>query len=479
MPYLLNAVYLLLIVVCSPLLAYAAIRFGKYRDGWSEKLFGCVPPRAGQRPCIWLHAVSVGEVNLLQPLLTQLAQQRPTWECVISTTTRTGFALARKKYAGYQVFYCPLDFTWAVSQAMRRVRPDLLVLAELELWPNLIRAARRQGAKVAVVNGRLSEKSFRGYRRIRPLVRPVLRRIHLIAVQNEQYAERFRLLGALPQTVHVTGSIKFDGAVTERDNPATDRLRTLWNVDPHDFVFLAGSTQYPEEEIALRVFHQLLDQVPSARLILVPRHPERFDEVAQLLEQSRSPWQRRSQLGEYPPLENSADTPEPPPHRRWADTRENAATILPAAAGTPQASDDQPCAKERRGKERRILLVDVVGELGAWWGLATVGFVGGSLGRRGGQNMIEPAGYGVAVCFGPNTWNFRDIVTMLLQRDAAVVVQDELELAAFLRRCAEAPQWRAALGERARQLVLEQQGATRRTVDQLLPLITPPQQDER
>ena len=172
MPYLLNIVYLLLIVVCSPWLAYAAIRQGKYRDGWGEKFLGRVPRRAGDRPCIWLHAVSVGEVNLLQPLLTELAQQQPTWECVISTTTRTGFALARKKYAGYQVFYCPLDFTWAVRQAMRRIRPDLFVLAELELWPNLIRAARRQGAKVAVVNGRLSEKSYRGYRRVRPLRAP-------------------------------------------------------------------------------------------------------------------------------------------------------------------------------------------------------------------------------------------------------------------------------------------------------------------
>ena len=286
MRFLLDVCYILLLVGLSPWLAYAAIRKGKYRDGWGPKFLGLVPPRTGNRPCIWLHAVSVGEVNLLQPLLAQLGQEHPLWECVISTTTRTGFALARKKYASYQVFYCPLDFSWAVRQAMRRIRPAALVLVELELWPNLIRAVRDQGAAVAVVNGRLSEKSFRGYRRIRPLVRRSLERIQLLAVQNETYAERFRELGAPAQAVHVTGSIKFDGAQTERDNPTTLRLRQLWQVPDDTFVFLAGSTQDPEERLALETFRELHQFDPTARLIVVPRHPERFEEVAQVLDQS-------------------------------------------------------------------------------------------------------------------------------------------------------------------------------------------------
>jgi 3-deoxy-D-manno-octulosonic-acid transferase len=458
MPYLLNVVYLLLILLCSPYLAYAAIRHGKYRDGWSEKFLGRVPRRAGSRPCIWLHAVSVGEVNLLQPLLTELAHQCPTWECVISTTTRTGFALARKKYAGYQVFYCPLDFTWAVRQAVRRVRPDLLVLAELELWPNLIRAARRQGAKVAVVNGRLSDKSYRGYRRIRPLLRPILRRIDLIAVQNEHYAERFRNLGGRPESIHVTGCVKFDGAVTDRANPATMRLRALWNISDTDFVFLAGSTQAPEEEIALRVFRQVLSHRAGARLILVPRHPERFDEVAKLLDQSGLAWQRRTALKDAPPAESF-----------------HAGPSLSQSGATPPLPD-----AEQGGSvlQAQILLVDVVGELGAWWGLAHAGFVGGSLGRRGGQNMIEPAAYGVAVSVGPNTWNFRDIVALLLQGEAMVVVRDEAELVAFLRQCADSPQFRELLGARAQRLVMEQQGATGRTIRLLLPLYSPPRRDD-
>ncbi|NLX55331.1 MAG: 3-deoxy-D-manno-octulosonic acid transferase [Planctomycetaceae bacterium] len=425
MPYLLNVVYLILILCFSPYLAYAAVRYGKYRDGWGPKCFGLVPRRAGNRPCLWLHAVSVGEVNLLQPILSQLGQEHPAWECVISTTTRTGLALARKKYAGCQVFYCPLDFTWSVRHAILRIRPSMLVLAELELWPNLIRAARQHGARVAIVNARLSDKSYRGYRRIRPLTRRILEQVDLIAAQDETYAARFRALGAPAAAVHVTGSIKFDGAQTERDNPATLRLREVWRLPPDAFILLAGSTQEPEERMAISALRAILPQYPDARLIVVPRHPERFEEVARLLDQSGLAWQRRSRC------------------------------------------------EEAGGETTHILLVDVVGELGAWWGIADVGFVGGSMGRRGGQNMIEPAGYGVAVCFGPNTWNFRDVVQQLLQREAAVVVQDEPELIAFVRRCLDDPAYARELGTRARSLVLEQQGATRRTINLLAPLVSP------
>ena len=199
---------------------WQAVRKGKYREGYAAKFLGVVPrANVEQKTCLWLHAVSVGEVNLLAPLLKMIEQERPEWECVISTTTTTGMALAKKKYPRQTVFYCPLDFSWAVKAAMRRVRPDVLVLAELELWPNLIRAAKRHGAKVAVINGRLGEKSFRGYRRIRPLVAGLLRQIDLVAVQDETYAERFRALGARPETVHVTGSMKYDGAQTDRNNP--------------------------------------------------------------------------------------------------------------------------------------------------------------------------------------------------------------------------------------------------------------------
>jgi 3-deoxy-D-manno-octulosonic-acid transferase len=423
-PYLLNCSYLLLILAALPWLVIQAVRKGKYREGYAEKFLGLVPRRASGRTCVWLQAVSVGEVNLLAPLLRVIGRERPDWECVVSTTTMTGMALAKKKYPALSVFYCPLDFSWAVGAAMRRIRPDLLVLAELELWPNLVRAARRSGARVAVINGRLSEHSFAGYRRIRPLAAALLGRVDVLAVQDAAYARRFLALGADPRSVFVTGSMKYDGAATERRNPATLRLAALAGFHAEDVVLLAGSTQEPEEAVVLDVFRRLQPSWPKLRLVLVPRHPERFETAARLLDAAGVAWQRRSALERSGP-----------------------------------------------GAAARVLLVDAVGELGAWWGTAQVAFVGGSLGNRGGQNMIEPAAYGAAVCFGPNTRNFRDIVAAMLAREAAVVVADGNALERFVRRCLEEPDYAAALGRRAQNLVREQLGATGRTWELLSALV--------
>jgi 3-deoxy-D-manno-octulosonic-acid transferase len=324
---------------------------------------------------------------------------------------------------------------------MQRVRPSLLVLAELELWPNLIAAATRCGARVAIINGRLSDNSFRGYRRVRPLVARVLRQIDLFAAQNGETAERFRQLGAHPETVHATGSLKFDGAQTQRDNPRTIELRRLAGIGEDEIVFLAGSTQEPEEEYALAIFQRLAAARPELRLILVPRHKERFDEVAALLQRSSIAWQRRSAL-------------QP--------------RALPGGSDPSVGHDSTHCNPRAEPRaEWRVLLVDTIGELGAWWGAAAIGFVGGSFGSRGGQNMLEPAAYGAATCFGPNTWNFRDIVAQLLSVDGAAVVRDATDFEAFVRRALEDPAWAAAMGMRARQLVQSQQGATRRTVQLL------------
>lgn len=422
--WMLNAVYLAVLLVASPWILWSAFKHGKYREGFGAKVLGRVPVRQGNATCVWLHAVSVGEVNLLATTIGTLSRRRPDIEVVISTTTKTGYELAKKKYATHTVFYCPLDFSWATREAMRRIKPDLLVLAELELWPNLIAAAKRQGARVAIINGRLSDKSFRGYSRILPVVARLLRMIDLIAAQNGEIAERFRKLGARADSICSTGSLKFDGAQTNRENSRTHNLKALVGLEPEDFVFLAGSTQAPEEEMAIRIYRSLADEFPRLKLVIVPRHPQRFDEVAGLLGKSGIPWVRRSELGQ-------------------------------SAIRNPHSA----------------ILVDTVGELGAWWGTASVGFVGGSFGSRGGQNMLEPAAYGVATCFGPNTWNFRDIVAQLLAVDGALVVHDEAEFTAFVRRALVEPAWAADLGERARQLVLSQQGATARTVEMLLPLV--------
>lgn len=420
----LDVAYLALLILLSPVITWNSWRKGKYREGWSEKFLGRVPTREGAPSCTWFHAVSVGEVTLLRAIIPEVQRRLPDWTVVVSTTTKTGRDLLKRQHPDLVTFYCPLDFSWSTSQAMNRVRPTLLVLAELELWPNLVRIASQRGAKVMVVNGRLSEKSFLGYRRIGWFVSRLLRRVDAIAVQDEEYAQHFIELGALPDRTQVTGSIKFDGAETERTNDLTTRLERLWEIAGDDAVFVAGSTQSPEEQLAVEAFERLKASHSQARLILVPRHPQRFDEVARLLDSRGANWCRRSEISE----------------------------------DSPRRTD--------------ILLVDTIGELRGWWGAAVSGFVGGSLGSRGGQNMIEPAAYGVAVSFGPQTQNFRDVVQMLLASNAAEVVQDGQELLAFWQKCLDDPTFAKQMGDRAQEIVIGQQGATQRTVDWLVELVT-------
>ena len=422
--WVLNLAYLSALVLLTPWLVWRSVRTGRYRQGWAAKWWGRVDfQRSDQPRVVWLHAVSVGEVNLLETLIHRLERQDPDCVCVISTTTDTGYKVARQRYAPRAVFYCPLDFSWAVNRAMRRVRPDLLVLAELELWPNLIHSAVRKGAKVAIVNARLSERSARGYQRIRWVMSRLLRRIDLIAAQSDETAERFIGLGAAVESTLVTGSVKFDGACVDRRNDRTEALSQWAGYQSTDCLWLAGSTQAPEEQLAIDAFLRLRESYPQLRLALAPRHPERSDEVRELLRSADLEFVCRSQ---------------------------------------PHSIGD--------GIGDRVLLIDVVGELGAWWGRADIAYVGGSMGSRGGQNMIEPAAYGCPVSFGPKTRNFRDVVSMLRAANAAVVVEDGAAMQQFVQQCMDDDSM-AELGRRARELVQRQQGAADRTVTALLALL--------
>ena len=416
------------------MLLYGAIRYGKYRRGWSAKLLGHVHVREKTGRRVWLHAVSVGEVNLAEGLINRLliaAEQHHVGplDVVVSTTTVTGFELAKKRFPAQTVFYCPFDFTWAIRNTLRRVRPDLIVLVELEIWPNWLRIARQQEIPVAVVNGRLSERSFRGYQRVRSLVRRTFSRLSLVAAQDATYAERFAQLGTPESQIHVTGSTKFDDAPLTRDTDQVRALRTLAGVGEDHLVFVAGSTQAGEEAIILKAYKQISGRFPHVRLIIVPRHAERFEAVAIEITQAGFDCRRRSKLVDV------------------------------------QIDFDW--------QAQQVLLVDTIGELRGWWGLADVAFVGGSLGNRGGQNMLEPSGYGAAVCFGPNTRNFRDIVSELLAHDAAQVVTDADSLAAFVSQMIESPELAKQHGGNAQQLVQRHQGAGARTTDLLLDLLSP------
>jgi 3-deoxy-D-manno-octulosonic-acid transferase len=307
------------------------------------------------------------------------------------------------------------------------------VLAESEMWPNFLAAAARRQIPVAVINARMSPRSYARLRRIAWLARRLMfRRVAAFAVQSPDYLERLRQLGVPVEKLTLTGSVKYDGATGERDTPKARQLKQLLGLavtppasPPH--IWVAGSTHAPEESIILAVFTNLRPRFPRLRLILVPRHPDRFEEVAQLVAKSGLPFARRSRLTE--PL------PE-----------------MPA-----------------------VVLLDTVGELGAAWGLADVSYTGGSLdGQRGGQSMIEPAGYGVPTLFGPHVWNFRDAARRLLDAGGAVMVRDETELENELVKLLEDDKRRERMGRAARDLVREQQGATQRTLDVLDKLLTAP-----
>jgi 3-deoxy-D-manno-octulosonic-acid transferase len=421
MSWFFDLAYLTLLAAVSPILFWRIAVRGKYRTGWNEKFWGRVPVRQGQAPCLWFHAVSVGEVLQLEPMLAELRRRLPLVEFVISTTTPTGRAVAMTKFPRDRVCYFPLDFSWTVREAIRRLRPTAIVLVELELWPNFVFHAHRSGIPLALINGRVSQRSSRGYSRIRPLISRLLECFEVLAAQNALYADRLAALGAPRERLHVTGSIKFDRVTSDRDNPRTAELRRFFGIRSEERVFIAGSTQFPEESAAIDAYLAARRAHPELRLILVPRHKERFEEVGRLIESRGLPLVRRSQAAA-----TTGTDPEPP-----------------------------------------VLLLDTLGELAACWGLADVAFVGGSLGNRGGQNMIEPAGYGAALLFGPNTQNFRDVVELLLAEDAARVVPDAAGLTAAVADCLANPQAARAAGARAQRLVLAQQGATVRTVELL------------
>jgi 3-deoxy-D-manno-octulosonic-acid transferase len=428
MPRLLNLLYLVALGLLSPWLVWRCVRTGRYRKDLWPKLTGRVTPSA-RSPVVWFHAVSVGEVHLLVPLVAGFRRRHPRWQVVVSSTTDTGLAEARAKFTDFAVVPFPFDVSWAVGNALGRIRPSLLVLAEGELWPNLLRAARARGVPVAVVNARLSLRSFRRYARVAGLARRlVFRFVDRIAVQSGEYADRFRALGVDPANLFVTGSVKYDGAVGNRDAPKARQLRDL--LFSHEArtsagpVWVAGSTHAPEEGIVLHSFASLRTRFPTLRLVLVPRHPDRFEEVARLVEVSSLPFVRRSRIAE--PL-----TTCPP-----------------------------------------VVLLDTVGDLAAAWALADVGYVGGTLdGKRGGQSMIEPAGFGVPTVFGPHVWNFQDAAARLVDAGGAVTVKTGAELEPALARLLTDAAERRRTGEAARDLVRRQQGATDRTLDVLDGLI--------
>ena len=420
-----NLLYATALMLLSPVILYRMVRHGRYRRGVRQKLWGLSNTEAkaitGGRRCVWIHAVSVGEVNLL-PRLIQEFERTTTLPIVVSTSTDTGFDLAVQRFGSQRVFFCPLDFTWAVRRTLRGLDPVQLVLAELELWPNLIRIAAKQGCPAMIVNGRLSERSCRGYQKFRILTEPIFSRLNWVGCQDETSRRNFEACGAVSERLQVTGSLKFDDAPDDRDVPEVNQRKDWAGVDESHQVWVFGSTQEGEEQMAIATFLELRDRHPQLRLALVPRHKERFERVAELVTEAGLELRRRSK-------------------------------------------SQQPDSATWRSSE--VILIDTIGELRHWWGVADIATVGGSFGDRGGQNMLEPAGYGCAVSFGPNTRNFKEIASRLVDAHAAKRLQDGEELVSFVDRCILEPSYAVSLGRAAQQLVRRHRGAVTRTVETL------------
>ena len=397
-----------------PYFLYRGLVSGKYWPSLNQRL-GLLPASIDSRgqSSIWVHAVSVGEVIATRALLPLLRESFPGKPVFVSVTTLTGKQVAdRQLREADGIFYCPFDWRFAVQRVISRIRPQALLVMETEIWPHMLRACHQAGAATMLVNGRISDRSYRRYRWIRPFLKRFLLPVDCFCMQNSRYAERIVDLGADPRKVRVTGSLKFDAVVPTQGSPS-QAARLI----PADrIVLVGGSTLAPEEEILLEVFQSLREVEPGLFLVIAPRHPERFDEVMKLAESRQLRVVRRSTL-------------------------------------------QQPAA------EADVMILDTLGELASIYSAADLVFMGGSLATWGGHNLIEPAAEGKPVVFGPHMSNFQEIASSFLEAAAAIQVSGREELHEVLLRLLKEEGLRQDLGERARKLVEANRGAGKKTME--------------
>jgi 3-deoxy-D-manno-octulosonic-acid transferase len=408
-------------VLALPYYLWRDRRSGRYRRTFRERMGRLRPGLQAPAPSLWVHAVSVGEALTARPLVRALKARFPGRPLYLSTTTVTGAAVVERDSGGADgLLYAPFDWPGPVRRVLDALQPELLVLVETELWPNLIHEARRRGTRVAVVNGRLSPRSFGRYRRLGRWLGRVLSEVDAFLMQGEAHASRVRALGAPPERVTVTGNLKYDAL--EDPHPPQDLAALIGAGDDERPLWIAGSTVTGEEPLVLEAFRRLRETVPRARLLLVPRHPERFAEAAALAEQAGFPTQRRSALG------------------------------------GPWTADG-------------VLVLDTLGELPRLYPLASVVFVGGSLVAAGGHNVLEAAVAGRPVIVGPHMENFREVADEFAAAGALVTVHTAEELADQVWALLRDPARRAQLGERGRAVVDRNRGALERTVEALSALL--------
>lgn len=394
-------------------LLWRGSRAPAYFKRWDER-FAIKPVPSTHKPVIWIHAVSMGEVEAARPLVDSMQIQYPGHQILITTMTPTGSARVLSLY-GDSVLHCylPYDLPFAVKRFLRSARPAVGIIMETELWPNLIHYASQQSVPLVLANARLSARSAAGYQRIAALTQTMLQQISLIAAQSQDDRKRLIALGADKDSVHAVGNLKFEISLPASLNEEAEALRTLWGNRP---VFIAASTHEGEDEIILNASRRMRAEFPDLLLILVPRHPERFDKVAALSQRSGFKILRRSDQG--------------------------------------------MCTREIQ-----VLVVDTMGELPLFYGTADIAFVGGSLVPRGGHNLLEPAALGRPVIIGPHYFNFNEISRQFLSANAAIQIDSSESLANAVIELFRSPQKRADMGQAGQQLIQHSQGASQRLLN--------------
>ena len=419
------------LLILFPYFLFQALIHGKYLSGLRQRLGSLKEIKRSSRPVIWLHCVSVGETQAARPLVDRLRKDYPQYELVVSTITNTGQTLAKSVFgsATEAVFYFPFDWRWCVRRALKQIKPAVVLIMETELWPNFLRECKAQNVPVALVNGRISRQSFRRYRLVKFFLAQVLSQLDRAVMQSPNDAGRIVALGLPKAKLYTSGNMKFDADVVSGNDALTESLRKRFTFEPDIPLILAASTHEPEEKIVIDSFRSLRSE-NRVRLMIAPRHPQRFQEVARLLESSGLAWSRRTA---EPRLDDSAVD---------------------------------------------VVLLDTIGELPAVYSLAKIVFVGGSIINRGGHNVLEPAAAGTCVVTGSYTHNFQAIVE-LLNEDEAIVQLPPVdtqsaanclahELAELLRN----PERREALGAKAKDIVQKNKGAADRTIQIIKPLLT-------
>ena len=409
-----EAVLFVAFIISLPFFLFLGILRGKYLTNFPERM-GMYRSRRGEHD-LWIHAVSVGETIAAQPVVAEIQRMRPGPSILVTTTTITGQSQARRLYPEATVTYFPFDFSFAVRRFLQHHRPRVFATMETEIWPNVVRIARSSGMKLILANGRISDRSFPRYRALRAIVSRVLRNYDRILAREQEDRDRFAAIGAEEQKVEVTGTVKFDYEPDVTPLEVGSEIETLIG---HRKVLILGSTMEGEDEALLPELERFIRE-RDAFVVIAPRKAERFEQVAGLLATTSLRFVRRSTL-----------------ERKDAD----------------------------------VLLLDTFGELARIYRYGTVAFVGGSIAPFGGHNPIEPAAAGVPVCFGPSMTNFREIAAAFLDADAAVEVATASGVIAFAERMFDNEAEQRAMGERGREVVQRNRGASERTARRIVELL--------